>query len=82
MIFIRTVLPNLAIALNLSTLVIIYLDKRNPMMGFLVGWPFLILIALTALLSITTALVLYKDWRSGRYDKKPIREEAESKAFE
>ena len=78
MIFLRTVLPNLTIALNLALTVIIYLDKRNPMMGFLVGWPFLSLVILSVLASITTAVVLYKDWRCGRYDRKPLPDLEES----
>lgn len=76
MISLRTVLPNFTIAMNISFLVVIYLDKRNPMMGFLVGWPFLILAGLTILASIATAVVLYKDWRSGVYERKSIRDAA------
>lgn len=72
MIFLRTVLPNLTIALNVSLLVVIYLDKRNPMMGFLVGWPFLSLVIACAACSVATAVVLYRDWRCGRYDRKPL----------
>lgn len=82
MIFLRTVLPNVSIALNISMLVVIYLDMRNPMMGFLVGWPFLILVALSVAASIATAVVLYKDWRSGRYDRKHYADEEESQKIE
>ena len=40
-----------------------YLDLRNPMMGFLVGAPFLVLAACTCLSSIATGILLYADWR-------------------
>ena len=82
MIFLRTVLPNLTIALNFALTVVIYLDKRNPMMGFLVGWPFLMLVLLSVVCSISTAVVLYKDWRCGRYDRKHISDEEESQKIE
>lgn len=75
MIFLRTVLPNISIALNICMLVVIYLDKRNPMMGFLVGWPFLSLAIASVVASIATAIVLYKDWRCGRYDRKHVSDE-------
>lgn len=68
--FLRTFLPNLTIALNLSLLVVIYLDKRNPMMSFLVGGPFLTLVIACTVCSVATAVVLYRDWRCGRYDGK------------
>ena len=69
--FLRAMLPNLTIALNISLLVIVYLDQRNPMMGFLMGTPFQMLSALCALCSIMTAVVLYGDWRkSGRNSKR------------
>lgn len=64
--FLRAVLPNVTIALNIAILIVIYLDMRNPMMGFLMGAPFLTLIGLCAASSIATAVVLYADWRSGR----------------
>lgn len=69
--FLRAMLPNLTIALNISLLVIVYLDQRNPMMGFLMGTPFLTLSALCGVSSIVTAAVLYGDWRkSGRNVKR------------
>lgn len=71
--FLRSLLPNLSIALNVSLLVVVYLDLRNPMMGFLVGWPFLILVVSCALCAIGTALVLFGDWRNDRirhFDKR------------
>ena len=61
--FMRAVLPNLTISLNLALLIVFYLDLRNPMMGFLIGAPFLVLAACTCLSSIATAILLYADWR-------------------
>lgn len=61
--FLKGFLPNLTIALNLVLLIVIYLDLRNPLMGFLIGTPFLMLVCLCVLCSITTAIVLYADWR-------------------
>lgn len=61
--FLKGVLPNLSIALNVALLIVVYLDRRNPMMGFLVGAPFFVLAVVTGIASISTALVLYCDWR-------------------
>ena len=60
----RAILPNLTIALNISLLVVVYLDLRNPTMGFLVGSPFLTLVVICSVCSIVTAAMLYKDWRN------------------
>ena len=62
----RAVIPNLAISLNIALLVIIYLDMRNPMMGFLVGAPFLTLVGACVVCSILSAAVLYGTYRKGR----------------
>ena len=65
--FLKAFLPNLTIALNIALIVVVYLDRRNPMMGFLVGAPFMVLACSCALSSLMTAIVLYVDWRgSGR----------------
>lgn len=61
--FLRATLPNLTISLNLALLIVFYLDLRNPMMGFLVGAPFLVLAVCTCLSSIVTGIFLYADWR-------------------
>ena len=58
--FLRSFLPNLTISLNLALLIVFYLDLRNPMMGFLVGAPFLVLAACTCLSSIVTGILLYE----------------------
>ncbi|MBQ7800707.1 MAG: hypothetical protein IJ375_00120 [Oscillospiraceae bacterium] len=62
--FWRAALPNLSIALNIALLIVIYLDRRNPMMGFLVGAPFTVLAACACICSIATAAVLYGGWRN------------------
>ena len=62
--FLKGILPNLSISLNLALLVVFYLDLRNPMMGFLVGAPFLVLAVSACLSSILTGILLYADWRS------------------
>lgn len=61
--FLKGFLPNLSIALNISLLVVLYLDRRNPMMGFLMGAPFLVLTAAACLCATATAVVLYREWR-------------------
>lgn len=61
--FLKAILPNISIALSISLLVVILLDNRNPMMGFLEGAPFLVLAVLTCAASVATAAVLYAQWR-------------------
>ena len=62
--FFCSVLPNLAICLNLALMFVIYLDLRNPMMGFLVGAPFLVLAASACISSIISAVILYASYRN------------------
>ena len=38
--FLRGILPNISLALSVCLVVVVYLDRRNPMMGFLIGAPF------------------------------------------
>ncbi|MBQ9148763.1 MAG: hypothetical protein IJX69_04265 [Oscillospiraceae bacterium] len=61
--FWRAFIPNLSIVLDVALLVVIYLDRRNPMMGFLVGGPFLALAAAACVCSVITAVIVYGDWR-------------------
>jgi len=68
--FLKGALPNISLALNLALVIVVYLDRRNPMMGFLIGAPFFTLVVLTAAASIATAIVLYSQWRK---PKKPRR---------
>jgi hypothetical protein len=59
----RSLLPNLSIVLNICLVVIVYLDMRNPMMGFLMGAPFQILVGSCFVTSVATAVILYADKR-------------------
>lgn len=61
--FWRKWMPNLSLCLNLALVVVIYLDMRNPMMGFLEGMPFLVLSGAAICASICTAVTLYGDSR-------------------
>ena len=63
--FLNALLPNLTISLNLVLLIVLYLNSRNPMMGFLSGAPFLVLAILTCVCSLATAIILYAKWRNG-----------------
>lgn len=62
--FLKAALPNLAISLNLALLIVIYLDMRNPMMGFLIGTPFVALAGSCCVCSIAAAVVLYAAYRA------------------
>lgn len=62
--FLNALLPNLTISLNLVLLIVLYLNSRNPMMGFLVGAPFLVLVIFSCICSIATAILLYVKWRN------------------
>jgi len=63
--FLKGTLPHLAISLNLALMIVIYLDMRNPMMGFLMGAPFAVLAASCCLSSIAAAVTLYVCYRKG-----------------
>ena len=49
--FLKAVLPNISIALSLSLLVLVIVDNRNPMMGFLRSVQAQILIAVAAVIA-------------------------------
>ena len=74
--FFHVFVPNFAISLNISLLVLIYLDMRNPMMGFLTGTPFVVLAALCCICSILSAALLYADHR--KRQQKPVFQEKNS----
>lgn len=61
--FFRAVLPLLSISFDIALLVVIILDQFNPLMGFLRGAPFLVLVSLTFICSVATAITLYRIWR-------------------
>ena len=68
----KAALPNLTISLNLALMIVIYLDMRNPMMGFLIGTPFIALAASSCICSLLTAAILYGSWR--KMKRKPEEE--------
>lgn len=59
----RALIPNLAVSLNIALMIVIYLDMRNPMMGFLRGTPFVVLVACTSIASVISAVTLYSTYR-------------------
>ena len=63
-------LPNLTIALNVALLIVFYLENRNPMMGFMIGAPFMILAISAAVCSIATAVTMYATWRKPKKKRK------------
>lgn len=69
----HVLIPNFAISLNISLMILIYLDMRNPMMGFLSGTPFLILAGACCVCSILSGAVLYGSYRKQR--KNPVSDE-------
>lgn len=72
--FWKSFLPNLTIALNIALMIVIYLDMRNPKMGFLVGGPFVTLVALCCVCSIAVSAVLYASWRKRKPKKQDYSE--------
>lgn len=63
--FFHSTIPNLAISLNIAMLIVLYLDMRNPMMGFLRGTPYAVLVAVTAVCSVISAVGLITQYRNG-----------------
>lgn len=74
--FLLRTAPNLAISFNIALLIVIYLDMRNPMMGFLVGAPFLALVACCFATSVASAATLY--WVYRKNMRKKSRTSAEN----
>ena len=70
----HAMIPNLAISLNIALLIVIYLDLRNPMMGFLVGTPFLTLVISCCVVSILSAVTLYASYRKQKKRKQAVSE--------
>lgn len=71
----KTILPHLTIALAVTLTVVVIVNVYNPMMGFLVGKPFQVLVILEVLCSLATAICLIvksspkKDQPRGRYER-------------
>ena len=59
-------MPNLCISLWLALLTLVVLDSFNPTIGFLRGRAFLVLVALCAFSSLSSAVTLYGGWRRER----------------
>ena len=76
--FWRVTVPNLCISLWLALLTLVILDQYNPMLGFLKGRAFLVLVALCALNSLSCAILLYADSR--RRARRRLRKAAETRA--
>ena len=70
--FLLRTAPNLAISFNIALLIVIYLDMRNPMMGFLVGAPFLALVVCCFATSVASAATLYWVYRKNMRKKSRI----------
>ena len=64
--FWRAFVPNACISLWLALLTLVILDSFNPMLGFLKGRAFLILVLLCAFFSLASAITLYADWRKAQ----------------
>ena len=76
--FWRVTVPNLCISLWLALLTLVILDQFNPLLGFLKGRAFLVLVALCALSSLSSAILLYRDSR--KRAKRRLRKAAEARA--
>ena len=61
--FWKATVPNLSIALGLALLTLVILDQFNPMLGFLKGKAFLTLVLCCAFFSLSSAILLYRDFR-------------------
>ena len=72
----HVIVPNLAVSFDLALLILLYLDMRNPMMGFIEGTPFYVVAALACVLSIISAVLLYagyrKSQRNGTFQEKNL----------
>ena len=73
--FLKRTLPHIAISLNLALMIVIYLDMRNPMMGFLMGAPFVVLAACCCISSIVSAITLYATYRKSISQKQPVSQQ-------
>ena len=68
--FLKSFLPNFTIVLSIALVVLLYLDNRNPMMGFLYGKPFVLLGASLAICSISVSIMYYISWQKEKNFKK------------
>ena len=68
----NAVIPNLTISLNLVMLIIVYLDKRNPKMGFMGDTPYYVLAVSTAIVSLISAVTLYAAYRKKQREQEKL----------
>lgn len=68
--FLKSFLPNLTIVLSIALVILLYLDNRNPMMGFLYGKPFMLLGVSLALCSISVSILYYVSWQKEKNSRK------------
>ena len=71
-------MPNLCISLWLALLTLVILDQFNPMLGFLKGKAFLVLVTLCAFSSLSCAALLYRDAR--KKAKRRLQKAAQARA--
>lgn len=63
----KTVLPHLTIALAVALTVVVIVGVYNPMMGFLAGKPFQVLVILEVLCSLATSICfIVQSWPKGK----------------
>ena len=71
----KILFPHFTIALAISLAVVVILDVYNPMMGFLIGRPFQVLVILEVLCAMATSILFicrpYKKRRRprGKFEK-------------
>lgn len=65
----HAIIPNLTFSLNVVLLIVLYLDMRNPMMGFLDDAPFYVLAIATAIASLISAVTLYASYRKKQKER-------------
>jgi hypothetical protein len=68
--FLKSFLPNLTIVLSIALVILLYLDNRNPMMGFLYGKPFMLLGASLAICSVSVSIMYYVSWQKEKSSRK------------
>lgn len=68
--FLKSFLPNFTIVLSIALVVLLYLDNRNPMMGFLYGKPFVLFGVTLAICSISISVMSYISWQKEKNFKK------------
>lgn len=59
--FLRIILPNITAALCLCMMTVVIVGLRNPKVGLLSGWTFLVFSILTGFSAVTCCAVLFLD---------------------